>query len=476
MTNKNSAIGFLRQLVINDLTGQNPPRYPLSSGTEMVVGRDPRCQVVLDSNRYGMVSRRHAAIRPLSGGLGWEIHDLGSANGTYINGSRLQDRCRLRVGDRITLGQNGPEFIFEAPPVASAPQSESATFPLPNTLKRPPSAPVRSQPKRPESADTVTLTQLFPIFSTGRDLARKAYFIPASITAIVVVLLFSVQVPTLFNLVLGGYMAGIAYYYVYQLCGKHKPWWLLLGAAVLTALLARPLVTLFGPFFYRILAGWAPGNSLWALLVRETLGTGLLEELIKALPIAIAFQWGRLLRATQKADATQAGYPPHPHFNPQSIGVWEPLDGILLGTAAAIGFTLVETLGLYVPSTIQSAVNGAEPGLGYLAGLQLLIPRVLGSVSGHMAYSGYLGYFVGLSVLKRRKRWRILGVGYFTAALLHGLWNATGHYFFTEVSQLAGAVALALIGMLSYAFLAAAILKARALSPTREQNFATRMW
>lgn len=474
MTNNNRSVGFLRQLGISGLTGKIPPRYPLGGGQEVLVGRDPRCQVVLDSSHYGMVSRRHAAIRPLSGGVGWEIYDLGSANGTYINGTRLQTYRRLQVGDRITLGQNGPEFIFEAPPAASTQVQKSASMPPSTAMKRIQAARISPSPtpqlphREPnESPDFVTLTQLFPIFSTGRDLARKAYFIPASVTAVVVVLLFSVQVPALFNLVLGGYIAGIAYFYVYQLCGKHKPWWLLLGAAGLTAILARPLVILLAPFFYGILAGWTSGNSLWTILVRETLGTGLLEELIKALPVLLAHQWGRIWRSRQ---------PSNPSPQPENIGVWEPLDGILLGTAAAVGFTLIETLGLYVPSTIQSTAEASGAGTGYLAGLQLLIPRVLGSVSGHMAYSGYLGYFIGLSVLKPRQRWKILGIGYLTASLLHGLWNATGNYFFTEVSQLAGAVALALIGVLSYAFLAAAILKARALSPTREQNFATRMW
>ncbi|WP_410503736.1 PrsW family glutamic-type intramembrane protease [Leptolyngbya sp. 7M] len=82
-----------------------------------------------------------------------------------------------------------------------------------------------------------------------------------------------------------------------------------------------------------------------------------------------------------------------------------------------------------------------------------------------MAYSGYLGYFIGLSVLKPAKRWRILGVGYLTAAALHALWNTMG---------LVNLLVLAVVGVVSYAFLTAAILKARALSPTRSQNFATR--
>jgi RsiW-degrading membrane proteinase PrsW (M82 family) len=118
-----------------------------------------------------------------------------------------------------------------------------------------------------------------------------------------------------------------------------------------------------------------------------------------------------------------------------------------------------------VPEFIRNITLQTGVGTGQLVGLQLLIPRILGSVAGHMAYSGYLGYFIGLSVLKPRKRWQILGVGYFTAAVLHALWNSTG---------LISGLLLAVVGVLSYAFLTAAILKARALSPTRSQNFATR--
>jgi RsiW-degrading membrane proteinase PrsW (M82 family) len=138
------------------------------------------------------------------------------------------------------------------------------------------------------------------------------------------------------------------------------------------------------------------------------------------------------------------------------VGISEPLDGILIGAASAIGFTLTETLGLYVPSIVQSVANQAvSPEIAELTGLQLLIPRVLGSVAGHMAYSGYFGYFIGLSILKPSLRWQILTIGYLSSALLHALWNT---------SALVSFGLLAIVGGLSYIFLVAAILKARSFS------------
>jgi RsiW-degrading membrane proteinase PrsW (M82 family) len=453
--------GFVRQLSTGNATEMLLPPYALSENQEIVIGRDPSCQIVLEPNLYISVSRRHVAIRPLySLGNGlprWEICDLNSANGTYLNGQYLQGYQTLQTGDRIELGKDGPKFIFEcqlnpnATPLYSPPPAQT-NF---TAAVVPPVTPVGTSghPK----PDSVTFTQLFPLASTGRDLRQKAFLVPGILTVVFVVLMFAaVGQQDVFNLLLSAYLAGAAYFFVYRLCGKVKPWWVLLGCALATSLiLVSPLLQIFILVFRNILPGSLPNEgqeiSFMSLLIRMFFGAGLMEELLKALPVLGLYFVGRLLRSPWR----------------ERIGVWEPLDGILLGTASAVGFTLLETLGQYVPGIIDNVTLQAGEGTGQLAGLQLLIPRILGSVVGHMAYSGYLGYFIGLSVLKPSKRWQILGVGYVCAAALHALWNSTGF-----ISSLL----LAVVGILSYAFLASAILKARALSPTRSQNFATRFF
>jgi RsiW-degrading membrane proteinase PrsW (M82 family) len=431
-------------------TGVNPAQAQLPLESVVTIGRDPSCAIVIDSNIYGMVSRRHAEIRyaAASGGdaAHWWLCDLNSANGTELNQQPLQGCQILHPGDRLTLGQHGPVLVFElvVEPAVAAPIAAAPVY----------DPPLGSGQREPTSA--ITLTQLFPIFSSGLDLRRKAYLWPGAIGVTFVVAMFmAIDAPVIFNLLLASFLAIGCYYLIYQLCGKHKPAGLLLGTAIATVLLLRsPVLLLFMWFFRDILPGAVssdvPVLSFPVQLIQMFFGAGLMEELLKALPLFL------ILGITSGLPARLR----------DRWGIVEPLDGILLGAASAIGFTMIETLGQYVPAMVQDAQLQAGLELSQLRGLQLLIPRLLGTISGHMAYSGYFGYFIGLSVLRPQYRWQILIVGYVTASGLHALWNTMG-----GVSP----VLLAIVGMLSYAFLAAAIVKARSLSPNRTQNFATRL-
>jgi pSer/pThr/pTyr-binding forkhead associated (FHA) protein len=75
-----------------------PPPRGGRSGFGWVIGRSRHCDLVLGEPT---VSRLHAELREEGGG--WVIADLGSTNGTWVNGWRVQ-RAELRAGDEVSLG------------------------------------------------------------------------------------------------------------------------------------------------------------------------------------------------------------------------------------------------------------------------------------------------------------------------------------------------------------------------------------
>ncbi len=74
----------------------------LAVGDQIVFGRDPgAADVVLDQDPD--ISRRHASFSPVGDGL--TVQDLGSTNGTFVNGHRLEYAVTLSTGDRVELGE-----------------------------------------------------------------------------------------------------------------------------------------------------------------------------------------------------------------------------------------------------------------------------------------------------------------------------------------------------------------------------------
>jgi DNA-binding winged helix-turn-helix (wHTH) protein len=72
--------------------------YPLGDGVN-VIGREPGAAVWLDS---GSVSRRHATITVASGDA--RLEDVGSKNGSQVNGSSVRVPVTLRDGDHLIIG------------------------------------------------------------------------------------------------------------------------------------------------------------------------------------------------------------------------------------------------------------------------------------------------------------------------------------------------------------------------------------
>jgi pSer/pThr/pTyr-binding forkhead associated (FHA) protein len=66
-----------------------------------VVGRDAGSGIRLDGDDFA--SSRHASIEPRPDGV-W-VEDLGSTNGTFVNGERITAKTLIRAGDAVRIGQ-----------------------------------------------------------------------------------------------------------------------------------------------------------------------------------------------------------------------------------------------------------------------------------------------------------------------------------------------------------------------------------
>lgn len=112
-------------------------------GGDLVLGRDPESDLVLDDSG---ISRNHARITGGAGGA--IIEDLGSSNGTLLNGQPLAGPQPLRDGDEIQLGEVILAFMDR--PGETQPLAAAGAQPPPGAAPPPPSTPYVPAPARRE--------------------------------------------------------------------------------------------------------------------------------------------------------------------------------------------------------------------------------------------------------------------------------------------------------------------------------------
>jgi ribosome-associated protein YbcJ (S4-like RNA binding protein) len=96
--------GMPARLVVLEPKERRGTTYPISG--DVGIGRDESNAIPITYDTY--LSGHHAKISISEGKV--VVDDLGSRNGTYLNGTRITERRTVRVGDRIQIGYT----VFEA--------------------------------------------------------------------------------------------------------------------------------------------------------------------------------------------------------------------------------------------------------------------------------------------------------------------------------------------------------------------------
>jgi predicted component of type VI protein secretion system len=120
-------------------SGPNPGKVYQLEASEIIVGRDSTSGVAIND---GEISRKHAKLS--LHGAAYVIQDLGSTNGTFVNGQRLTGTQVLNPGDSVSFGEN-ISAVYEAASDPNATMISSAQAPKT-------AAPVKKQAAAPAQA------------------------------------------------------------------------------------------------------------------------------------------------------------------------------------------------------------------------------------------------------------------------------------------------------------------------------------
>lgn len=375
---------------------------------------------------------------------------------------------------------------------------------------------------KPRDPAEPSRSQLLPLTGAWQEVLTKPYFWPGVLACLGLTLMWatmgsrglSIHVPVpgvrgvqvqlpLYYAVLALLMTAAGAFAIYRMVGKTKSWWLMPAViAFLAVLCDTPVMGVLQTIFGLVGSSHSDGSIIGGFFY-NLFRAGLPEETIKAIPVAIgAYIGARLLVRL------------HPSHPARQFAVLDPLDGILIGAAAGFGFAFTETLLDYVPRSMianEHVLTGMlaelkSKGLGVTikpgasptvlaselyaalvsqfgsdaaqlrldrivanspsAGLEVLLPRLVGNVFGHAAYAGVFGYFIGLAAMKPAQRLKTLGIGLAIACSLHASWNAA-----SDKSSLF----MFLVALAPFVMLAVCIVKARQISPERSQLMASQV-
>ncbi len=144
-------------------SGPTPGAAFTLEGDQLTVGRDSTNEIVINDAE---ISRRHARLT-FQGGK-YVIEDLGSTNGTFVNGQRLAGPRVLKAGEVVSFGEQIVLVFevtnFDAAATIASPRAAAAVPAVSRPVPAPPPPPVEYAGSVPASpTPTVAKTNLTPI-------------------------------------------------------------------------------------------------------------------------------------------------------------------------------------------------------------------------------------------------------------------------------------------------------------------------
>jgi RsiW-degrading membrane proteinase PrsW (M82 family) len=388
-------------LSITFLSGsQEEQSMTFSEGDEISIGRDKSNTIIFDGTSDNAVSRQHAVIQnkttPGQDGE-WTLTDQ-STNGTYLNGNKLlNESFVLNDGDVLSFSKDRQDIKISI-------------------------SPMHQQEKQVDAGihDTSpSFTKIVPTARPGflKEVIRQPFFIPGIVTVITALLLFYYLQSGLqqqdpqdyfenYQTILGLYLGAMMIFFVRAISEIKIPLWFLLGTSLFTILLLRieiPFYLLGLIFRSPLIDTYTNSNLFFEKFIGNFIGVGMVEELFKSIPL-----WLIIFFGPRFANMNLPGF-----INKKP----NPSLAMLIGAASGIGFIVLETLIVYVPS--------ADNPMTLAYGLMLLIPRFISGIAGHAAYSGIFAYFIVLGFYYKRINLIYPVIGWLVASLLHGLWNSS---------------------------------------------------
>jgi predicted component of type VI protein secretion system len=112
-----------------EVWGRKGPQVESLDADHITLGRGPENDISVPWDRT--VSTLHAVLERYPSG--WSVRDLGSTNGTFVNGTRLSAEHRLRNGDEVRLGSSRLVFRLRNAPASTV---TAASDPPPHITRR----------------------------------------------------------------------------------------------------------------------------------------------------------------------------------------------------------------------------------------------------------------------------------------------------------------------------------------------------